>query len=62
MTWCNINGASVNYERLNMIFEANGFQRSTEDEEIQLGKWFQEDDHGKPSPSFLSSQSLQGGK
>ena len=59
MTLCNVNGGSVSYDKLKMIMEVTGFKRATEDEATQLGKWFEEHEHGKSLPNFLSRRSLQ---
>jgi DNA ligase-4 len=62
MTLCNVNGASVQFEKLDKIMEATGFRRANEEHDMQMGKWFQEEDHGKSLPSFISQRSLQRGK
>jgi ATP-dependent DNA ligase len=62
LTLCNVNGASVNYDKLNNILEATGFVRAQNGEETQLGKWFQQEDGEDPVPAFISSRSLQRGK
>jgi hypothetical protein len=59
MTLCNVNGGSVSYAQLDSILAFTGFQRATEDQDMQLGKWFQEEEHGTLLPNFISSRSLQ---
>jgi DNA ligase-4 len=59
MTLCNVNGGSVTHAQLDSILEKTGFQRATQDQNMQLGKWFQEEEHGKTLPNFISSRSLQ---
>jgi hypothetical protein len=59
MTLCNVNGKSVAYDKLDAIVSKTGFLRATQDQELQLGKWFVQDEHGDPLPDFISRRSLQ---
>ena len=63
LTVCNVNGASVQYDKLFKILDATGFARASDNNggETQLGKWFQQEDGENPVPGFISSRSLQRG-
>jgi ATP-dependent DNA ligase len=62
MTLCNVSGGSVKNEELDMIMKATGFQKATADEDMQPGKWYEEETHGKSLPNFISTRSLQRGE
>ena len=61
MTLCNVNGA-VSQEEREQILQSTGFQPATEDNELDLGKWFQEEEHYQSLPNFISRRSLQRGR
>lgn len=63
MTFCNVNGGSVNAERLEKLLDHTGFKRGTAEEETELGKWFSKEDlpEGQDLPDFISKRSRQRG-
>jgi hypothetical protein len=56
---CNVNGMSTTYQILSKIMNLTGFKEAGDGEEVQLGKWFREVDHGTSLPSFISPRSFQ---
>ncbi|CAJ1953471.1 unnamed protein product [Cylindrotheca closterium] len=64
MTFCNINGASTSFDRLNKLLAHTGFKQATKDSPMELGKWFLSSElpPGEEVPEFISSRSLQRGE
>lgn len=57
MTLNNINAASVNKEKMEAIWSHTGFKRGDDGNEMELGKWFREENYALPS--FVSDRSFQ---
>lgn len=57
LTLCNVNAASVSYEKRDVIWQYTGFKRGNADEKTELGKWYREKDWSLPS--FISKRSMQ---
>ncbi|KAL3943081.1 MAG: hypothetical protein SGBAC_002814 [Bacillariaceae sp.] len=64
MTFCNVNGASTGYDRLNKMLAHTGFKQATKDSPMELGKWFLSSElpPGEEVPEFISSRSFQRGE
>jgi len=57
LTLCNVNANSVRKEKTEEIWKHTGFQKGGNGEQMELGKWFREENYALPS--FISERSLQ---
>lgn len=63
LTFCKINGRSVNDNRLQAIMNWTGYKKSEEaGDSVSFGKWYKEQDHGNVLPDFISHRSFQKGR
>ena len=62
-TFCRINAKSLNEAKLAEIMAHTKFRPAEKDTPLDLGNWFQGEEHGKKTlPGFISTRSFQSGK
>lgn len=61
MTLCRISGGGTARKKLESLLKKTGYQAGTDEKDLDPGKWFKEQEHGKSLPDFISKRSFQQG-
>jgi hypothetical protein len=61
MTLCKISGGGTARKKLDSLLEHTKYKAGEEGTDLDSGKWFKEQEHGKSLPDFISKHSYQQG-